>query len=212
MSATLSLLAYAALSLVHCTNADKSDPIRRATKPLLMPLLWLTYVVFGGDSNWVNLALLAAWLGDVALLNHSKRSFMTGLVSFLFGHLAMAMAIFALIPTAADIPWLNIIASKFAIALGAFWYLRPHLGSLQMPVLIYCLVLASKGTVAIALALHLGDMWAWALASGALIFMASDLTLATNRFVSALPKPHLWIMSTYTLAQGLIVVSMLQLS
>ena len=81
-----------------------------------------------------------------------------------------------------------------------------------MPVLIYYLVLASKGIVALALALHLGDMWTWILAAGALIFMASDLTLAINRFVVELPRPHFWIMSTYTLAQGLIIVSLLQLS
>lgn len=212
MSATLSLLTYALVSLCHLLTADKNDAIRRATKPLLMPLLWLSYVIFGGDSNWVNLALLAAWLGDVALLNHSSRSFMTGLVSFLFGHLAMAMAIFALIPAAAPIPWLSLIIGKFAIALAAFWYLRPHLGKLKTPVLIYCLVLASKGIVAIALAWHLGGFWSWTLAAGALIFMASDLTLAINRFVVALPRPHLWIMSSYTLAQGMIVVSLLQLS
>ncbi|HCH24163.1 MAG TPA: hypothetical protein DE179_07690 [Oceanospirillaceae bacterium] len=212
MSATLSLLAYTLLSLIHLFSADQSDAIRRATKPLLMPLLWLSYVILGGDSNWVNLALLAAWLGDVALLNPSKRSFVTGLVSFLFGHLAMAMAIFTLIPLSAPMPWPSIIAGKVAIALGIFWYLRPHLGNLKIPVLIYCLVLASKGIVAIALALHLGGMWAWILAAGALLFMASDLTLAINRFVTALPRPHLWVMSTYTLAQGMIVVSLLQLS
>ena len=80
-----------------------------------------------------------------------------------------------------------------------------------MPVLIYCLVLASKGIVALALALHLGDMWTWVLAAVILIFMASDLTLAINRFAIELPRPFLWIMSTSTLAQDMVVVSLLQL-
>ena len=212
MTASISLFLYALLSLVHLTTADSNDNIRRATKPLLMPLLWLSYVLLDGSNSWVSLALLGAWAGDIALLSHSKKAFMTGLVSFLLGHLAMIMAIVTLLSEVSSILWTSIIATKLIIALGAFAYLRPHLGQLQVPVLVYCLVLASKGIVAIGLAWHVGGFWAWCLAAGALVFMVSDLTLAINRFVKPLPKPHFWIMSSYTLAQGMIVLSMLQLA
>jgi uncharacterized membrane protein YhhN len=43
-------------------------------------------------------------------------------------------------------------------------------------------------------------------AIGACVFMASDTLIALNRFVSPVPLASLWILSTYYLAQVLIVL------
>ena len=40
---------------------------------------------------------------------------------------------------------------------------------------------------------------------GALLFMFSDSIIALNKFKSAIPQAHIWIMSLYLLGQYLIV-------
>jgi uncharacterized membrane protein YhhN len=47
-------------------------------------------------------------------------------------------------------------------------------------------------------------------ALGAGFFMLSDTLLAINRFVSPLPMSQVWVLSTYYVAQVLIVVGMLR--
>ena len=212
MTATSIITIYLLLAFSHCLLADHRATFRLLTKPMLMPLLGLYYLLAGGDNTLVYMALLGAWAGDIALLKFSQKAFIIGLVSFLAGHIAMALAIYGLTPLQTDIPWLSIVMAKLSIAIGAFWYLKPHLGSLKPAVLIYCLVLASKGIVAMGLLLALHSNAALMVALGALIFMLSDLLLAINRFAHPFKKAHLWVMSTYTSAQALIVTGILLVS
>lgn len=212
MTATSILSIYALVAASHCLLADNKASFRLLSKPLLMPLLALFYLLSAGDNTWVYIALLGAWVGDIALLRFSQKAFIAGLVSFLTGHIAMLCALYGLIPAEANIPWLGIIMVKISLATGAFWYLKPHLGSLKPAVLTYCLVLASKGIVAIGLLQALDSDAGLMLAAGALIFMLSDLLLAINRFVHPINKAHLWVMSTYTSAQALMVSGILLVS
>ncbi len=46
---------------------------------------------------------------------------------------------------------------------------------------------------------------AWAVAVGAMVFMLSDALIAVDRFVLPLPLAPLWVLSSYYLAQFLIV-------
>ena len=209
MPATSILIIYILLAASHSLLADSKATFRLLTKPILMPVLILFYLLSGGDNNWVYLALIGAWAGDIALLKFSQKAFITGLVSFLAGHIAMVFAIYGLIPITAEIPWSTIAIAKLSIAIGAFWYLKPYLGSLKPAVLVYCLVLASKGIVAMGLLLALNSSATLMVAAGALIFMLSDLLLAINRFAAPIKKAHLWVMSTYTTAQALIVSGLL---
>jgi uncharacterized membrane protein YhhN len=54
------------------------------------------------------------------------------------------------------------------------------------------------------------DRAALAVALGAGFFMLSDSLLATNKFVSPLPMPQVWVLGTYYAAQVLIVAGMLR--
>ena len=54
------------------------------------------------------------------------------------------------------------------------------------------------------------DGAALAVALGAGCFMVSDALLAMNRFVSPLPMPQVWVLTTYYLAQVLIVMGVLR--
>lgn len=212
MTPNLILTGYILLAIMHCLLADTRATFRLLTKPVLMPVLIFFYATSGGEIGWVYAALIAAWLGDIALLRFDKASFIAGLVSFLAGHVSMIFAIHSLIPDTASIPWASIASIKLMLAVAAFWYLRPHLGSMQLPVLVYCLVLATKGMVAMALFIALPANTGLLVAAGALIFMLSDLLLAINRFAKPIGKAHFWVMGTYTSAQALIVLGILQLN
>jgi len=205
------ILIYAFVAGLHSYYADDSERFRSTTKPLLMPLLSVFYLFAAGDSPWIYGALLFAWLGDLALLKQGTLFFMLGLVSFLAGHLLMSTHLLNLLfplvsPTSMGI----VFVVMFVLAAGLFNYLRPHLGTLQVPVLIYCLVLATKGSLAVLLVWQTPNTMTVLVAIGALVFMASDLTLAVNRFVKPIHKAHLWVMASYTLAQGMMVVGLSQ--
>jgi uncharacterized membrane protein YhhN len=73
----------------------------------------------------------------------------------------------------------------------------------------YVLVIALMAAQAIGRATVLGDKPAVWVAVGAGFFMLSDTLLALNKFVSPLPLAPLWVLSTYYVAQVLIVRGML---
>jgi alkylglycerol monooxygenase len=66
-------------------------------------------------------------------------------------------------------------------------------------------VIALMAAQAIGRATVLRDSAAVGVAIGAGFFMLSDTLLAINRFVSPLPMAQLWVLSTYYVAQVLIV-------
>lgn len=203
---TTVLFCYGCIAALHSYYADRLEPVRALTKPLLMPLLALSYYLGMGDSLWIYSALLFAWLGDIALLKHGKLFFVLGLVSFLVGHLCMSTHLFSVISVEQSLPALTVVlVAMLSIAIALFNFLRPHLGSLKLPVLLYCFVLAGKGSLALVLAWQMPSQITALVAIGALVFMASDLTLAINRFVAPIKNVHLWVMSSYTLAQGMMV-------
>jgi len=206
------VLIYLFIAGLHSYYADASEGFRSATKPLLMPLLVVFYFFAAGDSPWIYGALLFAWLGDLALLKRGTLYFVLGLVSFLVGHLLMSTHLLNLSLTPLTSSTTAIVfVVMLGLAAGLFNYLRPHLGSLQLPVLVYCLVLATKGSLALLLLWQGPNAMTSLVAVGALVFMASDLTLAINRFVTPIRKVHLWVMSSYTLAQGMMVFGLSQM-
>jgi len=145
------------------------------------------------------------------LLKPGKVFFMLGLVGFLVGHLCMSTHLIGLLSTSltATTP-VAIFMMMLGVALGLFNYLRPYLGSLKLPVLVYCLVLATKGSLALILVWQMPNVTTALVAAGALVFMVSDLTLAINRFVKPIHRAHLWVMSSYTLAQAMMVLGLSQ--
>jgi alkylglycerol monooxygenase len=73
----------------------------------------------------------------------------------------------------------------------------------------YVLVIALMAAQAIGRATVLRTSGALWVAVGAGFFMLSDTLLALNKFVSPLPLSQLWVLSTYYIAQVLIVRGLL---
>jgi uncharacterized membrane protein YhhN len=128
------------------------------------------------------LGLVLSLGGDVALMLRSSRMFMIGLVLFLLAHIVYAVT-FAV--------WngfypADLVSGLILLLLAAatFLYLRPGLGKMQGPVLLYILVISFM--VNRALSTFFGAAFspaqAWLISLGAILFWLSDLLLAVNRF------------------------------
>jgi len=152
------------------------------------------------------LALAGSLAGDVLLMFPGY--FIPGLVSFLCAHLAYIALL------RRGLSWFpSRRALLNALGVGALMYAVLWTcglpAGLRGPVAAYVLVIALMAAQAIGRATMLRDQRAVWVAVGAGFFMLSDTLLALNKFVTPLPLSQLWVLSTYYLAQVLIVRGML---
>lgn len=188
-------------------------------KPLLLPFL-IVAVGISADfdtKKTVIYALCFSWFGDIILMFADKAEifFILGLVSFLISHLIYIR----LFPKQhkKQIPLRSATVSLgFFVILGYFatmiTVLFPKLGPLQIPVTIYAIVITTMLYVAFRGSLQWEKPAANSILTGAIFFVLSDSILAFNKFYQALPQSGFWIMSTYCIAQYLIVSGVLQLN
>jgi uncharacterized membrane protein YhhN len=127
--------------------------------------------------------LLFCLAGDVLLALPQEKMFLWGLIAFLLGHV---FYIFAFLNFTRSGPWtwMGTLIILIVSSLIYFW-LRPHLATMKIPVLCYCMVI----TVMLACAWSIfadsgltrpGRIVVFA---GALFFYISDLCVARNRFL-----------------------------
>jgi uncharacterized membrane protein YhhN len=129
------------------------------------------------------IGLIFCLVGDVFLALPQERMFLFGLVSFLMGHIFYGVCFF----TVADInPWAwGGGAIGLAISGLVFFWLRPHLGSMLVPVIAYIIVITAMVIGAFTV---LGDTTLHATGRfmvffGAVSFYVSDLFVARDRFL-----------------------------
>jgi len=151
------------------------------------------------DRHWMIAGLALGVVGDFALLGRSKRAFHAGLAAFLLGHLAYIAGMAALAPPRSWIAWPAVVPIGAGVL--ALRWLWPHLGSLRVAVIAY--VLAIVVMVIAALAVH-----EQTLALGAVLFFASDLAVARDKFVSSSVANRAWGLPAYYTAQLLIAWSL----
>lgn len=191
------LTAACAVLLVALLVAEKRRSAlgKYVSKPLASLAFILVAVVggaLGGEEpafgRWVVAGLVLGAGGDVALMFADKRAFMAGLVLFLLGHIAYIVACAQIAPPA---DWGSAHALLPALAgLSALVYLWPHLESMKGPVIAYVLTIALMVVAAISVfraapapAPVFTEQQAGLLLLGAVLFFASDLFVARERFV-----------------------------
>ena len=112
----------------------------------------------------------------------SSRAFVTGLVLFLLAHIMYAVAF--TVPNGFHAQDLFVGLVLLAVAVAVYLYLKPGLGSMKGPVILYILVICIM--VSRAVSTFFGDAFttaqAWLITLGAILFWFSDLVLAVNRF------------------------------
>jgi uncharacterized membrane protein YhhN len=183
------------------------------------PLASLAFIAVGicaarrGDIHEFEVAVLAGLvlgaIGDVALL--SPHGFLAGLGSFLLGHLAYAVAVGTYMPprTWPGAAGLYAIV-PVAIGLAVLAWLWPKLGSLRIPVIAYVAVILTMVIAALALLrtgamdVHRRELFA----VGAVLFFASDLAVARDKFVAKGFVNRAWGLPVYYAGQLLIAWSL----
>lgn len=195
------------------------DTVNWYLKPFLLPFLLGTVLLttdFEGKKVLLS-ALLFSWIGDIILMFADKAEiyFILGLVSFLLSHV-LYIVLFSRQPKTA------LKGNSVALYLGAILILGyffgmvgllfPKLGPLQIPVIIYAAVITTMLFVAYKGNLTWEKPAAYFILAGAICFVISDSILAINKFYDTIAQSGFWIMSTYILAQYLIVSGILRLN
>ncbi|MBI4963129.1 MAG: lysoplasmalogenase [Desulfomonile tiedjei] len=133
--------------------------------------------------HWILAGLVWGLIGDVCLALPGNKAFKAGLVAFLVGHILYIVAFARLSEPAAWVTPAHLLIA--AASVGVFWWLRPHLGAMLVPVLFYVIVisvmLAAAWVAFLNPAVKAGG--AWTLLIGALCFYFSDVFVARDRFV-----------------------------
>ncbi|MBI4776159.1 MAG: lysoplasmalogenase [Deltaproteobacteria bacterium] len=146
-------------------------------------------------------------IGDVFLALPQKRMFLPGLVSFLIGHVCYILA-FLYVAHINAFTYLGAIIT-FPVSAGIYLYLRPHLNSMNRPVLAYVIVISIMLCGAWSI---LGDsgillMGRISIFIAAVCFYLSDVFVARDRFVKKEYFNRVVGLPTYYVAQFLLAFS-----
>lgn len=157
------------------------------------------------------LALVFSLLGDVLLLFvvQSEYFFTLGLVAFLTAHI-MYILIFLKHRNKEKSPF-GFIAILLIYSACLFNFLKAGLNDMLMPILAYMIIILVMATTAYLRKGKVNIISYGLVFLGALFFMVSDSILALNKFYQVIPWSNISIMTTYAVAQYLIVIGILKL-
>lgn len=197
-------------------TAEQNSELRIYSKPfILIPLAIYFYQISKSLKETIlRKALLAAlafsWFGDVLLLY--PKLFLYGLGAFLMAHICFVISFKLSQEKPFEIGQVNFIKlflynlPIYIPAAIVYYMIQPNLGAMQIPVVIYILVIVTMVTTARERYKKTHSSSFWQVFIGAVIFMISDGILALNMFFQQFPESGVMVMGTYMLAQLLIVM------
>jgi len=183
------ILIIAPILLIGLLYFEKQNNTKGVlpVKTTMSCLFILTAVVqphlIAGYALFVLVGLVFCLGGDVFLALPQKKMFLLGLVSFLIGHVFYVVAFF----TVAGVNTFAIIGTLLTIgvSIGVFTWLKPHLGSMKIPVIFYVIVISVMLCFAWSIMgeSDLAKNGRLLVFFGALSFYLSDLFVARDRFL-----------------------------
>lgn len=196
------------------------DVLHQICKPLLMIALLIYFWDKSDnrkDEKWVGfvtLALAFSWIGDIMLLFAFKHFmfFFAGISAFLAAHIVYIIAYRrATFHDQIKFKW-SFFPFIVIAYLGLMAYLiLPYIDSvIQVPLSLYAIILALMVVVAWFRKNQTTDESFQLVVLGAALFTISDSVLAINRFSHTIPYAGVAVMSTYIIAQWLIVAGLLK--
>lgn len=220
MLIALTVLCALACGVLVLGEARDDNRLRFTAKPLASLAFILVGVVAAtrGEIHEFEMAVIAGLvlgaIGDVALL--SAHGFLAGLGSFLLGHLAYAVAVGSYLPPRT---WPHAAGAyaliPIVVGLAVLAWLWPKLGSLRIPVIAYVAVILAMVVAAIALVRSdvagvaaMSTQRRELFAAGAVLFFASDLAVARDKFVAKGFVNRAWGLPVYYAGQLLIAWSL----
>lgn len=195
---TACLAAVAVLLLADWRNWNAGRVVAKIAASTLYVLVAVSLDATASTYGTLILAaLLLGWLGDTLLLSRAPRAFMAGLAAFLLSH-AVFVAAFA--SGASSIPAVAFAAAPLLVfgAVVLRWLLPHTPRNFRLPVIAYVVVILCMCATAVG---HAFATQRWAVFAGALLFTASDLSVARDRFIHPSRLNRLWGWPTYFLAQ-----------
>lgn len=206
-------------SLNLFAEASQNIPLIYATKPLLMILLGIHFYLNSSADNFygrfILIGLFFSFLGDTFLMfretgTNSQQLFLLGLGSFLITQLLYFLAFWKYAKGKGFVKKQPSIALLFlAFLVGNSLFLLPDLpAAFKIPVLVYSTVITLMVLSCTNLYQLIPSNIFIVLVIGVLLFMCSDTLIGLNQFKKEeiqIPFPRLAIMSTYIMAQFLIV-------
>jgi uncharacterized membrane protein YhhN len=153
------------------------------------------------------IGLIFCMAGDICLVFPQKAMFLTGLVAFLVGHIWYTIAFFH---TAAihQLAWIGFLVVLLAGGWIYFW-LKPHLGSMKRPVLLYIIFISLMvgGAWTVIGDANLSKSGRILVFAGAVLFYFSDLFVARQRFIKKAYLNRFFGLPLYYLGQYLLAFS-----
>jgi len=205
-------LAGAALTTV-CTGGLMAAEWRgsQAGKWATKPLAALGFVIAALGAGALDSAygqvvlagLVLSLCGDLLLIPKSSKTFLGGLVAFLLGHVAFVVAFVVRGPdTTRALVALPLVLLASGLALR---WLAPHVETpMKAPVAAYVLVISAMVVCAAGASVKPGGVVGLV---GALMFYASDLAVARDRFVAHVFVNRAWGLPLYFGGQLVIAAS-----
>lgn len=178
-----SILLAAVVTALVASEVRAFRPGVWIAKPLASTIVVGTALAAGalgsGYGRLVLLALVLSWLGDVLLIPRRQVLFVSGLGSFLLGHLAFGAAF--LREPQAPLPLALGATGMAAVGAATLRWLWPHLApKLRPAVAAYVAAISVMVTLAWGAVGALGGL----VAAAAVAFAASDVLVARHRFVA----------------------------
>ncbi|MBI5277478.1 MAG: sterol desaturase family protein [Burkholderiales bacterium] len=204
----LEVLLVQAAALSVAGAAGEAARLHLQMKPTAM-VLAMGFVALraraSGQFRRADVLLLAALafslFGDIFLMFQGY--FLQGLVSFLGAHLCYIALFKEGVPWLANKRALLVVGVLGGTMYGVLFTFLPN--ALKVPVALYTVAICVMAAQAMGRASVLRDRASLGVAVGAAFFMASDTLLAINRFATPLPMAQLLVLTTYYVAQLLIV-------
>ncbi|XOV93147.1 MAG: lysoplasmalogenase [Bacteroidota bacterium] len=186
-----------------------SSELNEYTKPLLMPLL--IYYLYRFAEGHITLprillavALIFSWGGDLLLMGSGDSYFLGGLVSFLIAQIFYAVTLFKSADHKPKIRFLYLIP-LIVYGAGLLTVLLPEAGEMGPGIIVYAIGILTMVFMASIRHGYTNKGSYISVLIGALLFVLSDSMIALDKFYSPIDYARVLIMSTYIVAQLLLV-------
>jgi uncharacterized membrane protein YhhN len=183
-------------------------------KAFIIPvLMWIFIVNLSFKIEWLNrimfTGLFFSWAGDIVLEFSGRFGdlFIPGLVCFLIAHI-MYLIVFFVTPGRNNIlrKYLYLLIPVIVYGIGLVYYLYNDLAEMRVPVVLYSIVILTMLTGAINRLEKVNMVSYYLVLMGAIFFVISDSAIAINKFSYQFESSGTVVMSTYVVAQFLIVM------
>lgn len=189
-----------AIALLLVAERGQLRWLKWLAKPLASIAFVLTALLRGALATRygevIVVSLLLGLMGDVLLIPKSKKSFLLGIGAFLLGHVGFCVAFVVRGLDWKYVPLAALVLGPIGFAV-ARWLIPSVPAKLKVPVIAYMTVISTMLILAVGAAAG----GATILFVAALLFYASDLSVALDRFKSAGFWNRAWGLPAYFIAQ-----------